>query len=328
MSVSDGQPVSAAITNAAYISRITNSNTVAKIDLENIDTTSIIGLQRFLNELVNTLGIANQAATDPNATTYLSNNKITNGESLKQGVEALDAAFDLTTGHDHDGANSKQIDANNLLNLNQVKNSLLVFADDTAFETDKGSAATEGNIYYNSTSDRVRVHDGSTFTDLGGLINMIREVPTGLINGANTAFTLALLPLSDAHVSVYVDGRFLNDSEVSISGSNLTLTDAPALGQDVFVWYVTEGIVSAITPVPGTRNVEYLELSLADETNENVTLSNTPADNNKVILDLIGGSAQEFGVDYTVSGTTLSWNGLALSGILVEGDKLRIIYDS
>ena len=40
MSVSDGEKVNAAITNAAYISRLTDSNTIAKVDLDNTDPLS------------------------------------------------------------------------------------------------------------------------------------------------------------------------------------------------------------------------------------------------------------------------------------------------
>ena len=44
-----------------------------------------------------------------------------------------------------------------------------------------------------------------------------------------------------------------------------------------------------------------------------------------VMLDVIGGSSQEYSVDYTVSGTTLNWVGLGLSGVLSTGDKLKLI---
>lgn len=50
MAVSDGQRVNAAITNAAYISRTVDNNTIAKIDLENADSQSVIDLQAELNK--------------------------------------------------------------------------------------------------------------------------------------------------------------------------------------------------------------------------------------------------------------------------------------
>jgi hypothetical protein len=102
----------------------------------------------------------------------------------------------------------------------------------------------------------------------------------------------------------------------------------PQLGQDIFAWFIHEGVVSAITPVPGTRNVEYYTLTAPQAAAEQITLGGTPDTASKVILDVIGGTSQEFGVDYTVSGDVLSWSGLGLDGVLVDGDKLRVIYDS
>lgn len=72
--------------------------------------------------------------------------------------------------------------------------------------------------------------------------------------------------------------------------------------------------------------VQYITLTSADETNKSVTLSNTPLNADKVMLDPVGGPAQQYGVDFTVSGTTLSWASLGLDGILEEGDVLRISY--
>jgi len=38
----------------------------------------------------------------------------------------------------------------------------------------------------------------------------------------------------------------------------------------------------------------------------------------------VGGIRHEYGTDFIVSGSTLSWSGLGLSGILEAGDKLQI----
>lgn len=308
MTVQNGQLANQTTFNEAFLSRLNDSDTVGLIDLINGGFTNIINLQRALNDIMDSIGAAHQAATDATSNTYATNNQVTDGDSYKEALEAIDA----------------------FLEPNSLKGSLLTFVDDTAFETALGRSGQAGDIYYNTTDDKIRFYDDSipAWSDLGGVINMEREVPAGSVDGVNTSFTLSLLPLSDEHVSVYVDGRMLNDSEVSISAQNITLTEAPQLGQDIFAWYVHEGIVSAITPVPGTRNVEYITIDLAQEAAKEVTLANSPDTSSKVILDVVGGTSQHFGVDYTVSGTTLSWNGLGLDGILAENDVLRIIYDS
>jgi len=51
MSVSDGQPVNAAVTNAAYISRTVDSGTVAKVDLQDSGSADVIDLQNTINNL-------------------------------------------------------------------------------------------------------------------------------------------------------------------------------------------------------------------------------------------------------------------------------------
>lgn len=61
-----------------------------------------------------------------------------------------------------------------------------------------------------------------------------------------------------------------------------------------------------------------------------VTLQDgTPASPSNVALDIIGGSAQHLNGDFTVSGATIRWDYTAspLYNLIIDGDKLRIIYD-
>jgi len=76
----------------------------------------------------------------------------------------------------------------------------------------------------------------------------------------------------------------------------------------------------------GTNEIEYITVSGTDITNKYVTLAYTPFLATEVALGIIGGSTQTYGVNYTVSGTKLSWDGLGLDGVLEAGDKFRIIY--
>jgi len=62
--------------------------------------------------------------------------------------------------------------------------------------------------------------------------------------------------------------------------------------------------------------------------NKSVTLAATPANAASTVLHVQGAPHQEYGSDFTVSGTTLSWNGLGLDGLLEAGDKLRVVYDA
>jgi hypothetical protein len=76
-----------------------------------------------------------------------------------------------------------------------------------------------------------------------------------------------------------------------------------------------------------TYTVNKFTLSGTDITNKFVTLSGTPTTPSDTILDVIGGPSQDYSVDFTVTGSTLSWSGLTLDGVLIAGDKLIIQFD-
>ena len=87
--------------------------------------------------------------------------------------------------------------------------------------------------------------------------------------------------------------------------------------------YIDEATVSG----GGTYNVEKFTLSPSDITNKSVTLANTPSTANLTRLVVIEGIEQDYGVDFSVSGTLLTWNGLGLESLLESGDKLIIVYN-
>ena len=65
-----------------------------------------------------------------------------------------------------------------------------------------------------------------------------QETPSGSINGSNTAFTLAFTPTANSAVQVYLDGVFQEQTvDYTISGANLTFTEAPSLGQTMKAVY-------------------------------------------------------------------------------------------
>jgi hypothetical protein len=65
------------------------------------------------------------------------------------------------------------------------------------------------------------------------------EVPTGAINGSNTAFTLANSPV-ETSVKVYLNGQRLASGagfDFTVSGTALTLAYAPDTGDVLVVEY-------------------------------------------------------------------------------------------
>jgi len=73
--------------------------------------------------------------------------------------------------------------------------------------------------------------------------------------------------------------------------------------------------------------VEYVELSLGDIISKEIELSEAPTQPERTLVDVFhGGGPMRFGIDFTVSGTTLSWSGGRFDTVLEAEDELRIIY--
>lgn len=176
-------------------------------------------------------------------------------------------------------------------------------------------------LIYDTGASRWRV--ATSVGGGGGGVGYQESIGTG--DGVTTDFgPLTLTPTDEDSIIVFRDSIIVDKSEWALSGADISFSVAPAAAQNIYVWYMTNG-----TPVPmgptGTQNVEYRTLSGGEAAAESLTLSATPISASKVMVDVIGGCAQEYSVDFTVSGTTLSWAGLGLAG-LVAGDKLRINY--
>lgn len=153
------------------------------------------------------------------------------------------------------------------------------------------------------------------------------ETPAGAINGSNDTFgPLTFVPADANSIMVYVDGVALRPTEFSLSGLNIILTTPPVLGQFVDVFYLTAGTLAPPPTISGVFKVEYRTLTLGEETADALTLAHSPVAPTEVMVDVVGGTVAFYGDDFNVSGSTLSWNGLGLDGLLAAGDKLRIAY--
>lgn len=79
-------------------------------------------------------------------------------------------------------------------------------------------------------------------------------------------------------------------------------------------------------PASNVYTVEYFTLDSLNISSSSITLSHIPTDSSSVTLDVISGSAQMYGSDYTVAINVLSWSSGPLNDILDIGDKLRVTY--
>lgn len=181
-------------------------------------------------------------------------------------------------------------------------------------------------LVYEVNSLRWRIIGGSGSNLVGA-----QEALGGLINGVNATFgPLSSTPANSDSVLVMVDGQIIDKIGWVLSGLSIVFNAGhiPATAQTVYVFYLTSGAAAPAAAPTGTQYVPYYTLTALEISAKAVTLPSTPASPAKVLLDIISGSAQEFNVDFTVLGSTLTWSGYALDGVLAAGDKLRINYFS
>lgn len=122
MAIIDGQDVNASVTNAAFVSRTDDTNTVGVLALENTTDpdsgASVDNTQQAINETFDAVGMT--GIDDATRKNYSSNNVVANGDSHKTAIGKVDAKFHATTGHAHTGVtgDAPQISAADLLNIN------------------------------------------------------------------------------------------------------------------------------------------------------------------------------------------------------------------
>ncbi len=165
----------------------------------------------------------------------------------------------------------------------------------------------------------------ATTAGSGGGRAVQESIGTG--DGVTTSFgPLSFTPTDEDSILVLIDGVAEDESLWAYSGGNIVFTTAPAAAQKIYVFYMTDGSSTPLPSPSGIWKVEQRTISAGEATAKQITLVNTPASAADVLVDVIHGSAQEYSVDYTITGAVLDWNGLALDGLLAAGDKLRVAY--
>jgi len=150
------------------------------------------------------------------------------------------------------------------------------------------------------------VHVDGTSGSCGGATSTAfvdASVPVGIINGANTQFTLASTPVPATSVAVWRNGLFLNPgTDFTVSGNVITLAggSTPLVGDTILTSYRTAGLagvtfVDAETP-GGTAN----------GSNTTFTLANVPNPPTSVAL-YRNGVLMASGVDYALNGQTITF---------------------
>lgn len=179
-------------------------------------------------------------------------------------------------------------------------------------------------IFFNDSTHWTMVGGGGGGAGVG-----YQETPSGVTNGINASFgPLTYLPTDTNSVAVYVDGvAQVLGTEFIVTGSTITFQPGfiPSTGQSIYAFYLTQGNPS-LPIMSGQFKTEYRTVTAGEDLAKALVLSGLPSTPTEVILDVISGGPQFYGDDFTVSGSTLSWSGLGLDGLLLAGDKVRISY--
>lgn len=72
--------------------------------------------------------------------------------------------------------------------------------------------------------------------------------------------------------------------------------------------------------------VEYRTLTAPEVAAKQLILGAAPASATDVSVNIVSGTAQAYGLDFTVAGNVLDWSGLGMDGLVSLGDVLVISY--
>lgn len=78
--------------------------------------------------------------------------------------------------------------------------------------------------------------------------------------------------------------------------------------------------------VPSGYYLEEFTLNSGNIISKSVTIANTPTTPAATLMVISGAPNMSYSEDFTISGTTVSWNGLGLDGILEAGDIISVVY--
>jgi hypothetical protein len=186
------------------------------------------------------------------------------------------------------------------------------------FGTNPGSLADQdGNFpiayvivssFGGSISD-VHVIDSRAFLGSGAAAAKFKsEVPAGVVNGTNSVFTLSSTPSDPESLSFYVDENILEDSDYSLVGATVTITNPsfrPATGQSVYAKYLVFGAVTNTSPVltTGARFYNEVPMGAVNGVNDTFNLTNTPIDAASLFFYVDENVLEA--TDYSLAGTTV-----------------------
>ena len=174
------------------------------------------------------------------------------------------------------------------------------------------SAAT-GQMRWNTSDGALEVYNGSAWTAVGtGSSNKILDTFTG--DGSTTAYTLSVTPANEDALIVFIDGVYQEKGDYALSNAVLTLDTAPASGEKLAVHITTASVHD------GTSGLN--QQFTGDGSTVAFTLSQDPKSENNTQIYINGVYQQK--TDYTVSGTTLTFDTAPETGDIIEVNMFTV----
>ena len=169
------------------------------------------------------------------------------------------------------------------------------------------SSPAAGYFRYNSTDGQFEGYttEWGAIAGSGGASAMETNNFTG--DGSTTAFTLSSTVASEDNLIVFIEGIYQNKGDYVASGTTLTFTTAPVNSRRIVVQHVKSSI-------SGTNTV--LDSFNANGSTTAFTLSLAPGSENNTQIFIDGVYQQK--TDYTVSGTTLTFDAAPANGAIIE----------
>ena len=167
----------------------------------------------------------------------------------------------------------------------------------------KYSPTVDGSL--NTDNNLFEGYSGSWGGIGGGESNFTTQTFTG--DGSQAYVDLSQIPNSEDNLMVFIEGVYQNQDAYSVSGTTLTMADAPVDGRGLVVYQVSAAVAGAgmaVNTMTGDNSDTTLTLAVAP----------THVNNVQVFFDGVYQKADT----YTVSGTTLTFGVAPPTGVLVE----------
>ena len=180
--------------------------------------------------------------------------------------------------------------------------------------TGQRPTAATGQLRFNSTDGRLEVYTGSAWSAVGsgGVGNHTLDTFTG--DDSTTAFTLSVTPANEDALTVFIDGAYQEKGDYSLSGTTLTLDEAPIAGEKISVHTITGTIHDGTAAL----NQQFT----GDGSTAAFTLNASPGSENNTQVFINGVYQQK--TDYTVSGTTLTFDTAPTNGDIIEVNSFTV----